>query len=119
MIGWRHSRVRLVLMIALCAVWAGTPLIAALCAGSATHCERHMPCCPPGSSNHSCTPYACPAETSQRAVKVQVQQIAAPVLIAVLAAPAAMPAPYIAVRETTAGLYFEPAVFRLKDDLRI
>ena len=115
----RHWRLQFALMMALCALWAGTPLVAALCAGSATHCERHMPCCPQGSSNHSCTPYACPAETSQRAVKVRAQQIAAPVLIAVLAAPAAMPAQRVAVREMTAGLYFEPAVFRLKDDLRI
>lgn len=112
-------RLRLALTLALCLAWAATPLIAQMCAITPTHCQRHMPCCPPsGSGSQNCSPSLCPAEASQRAVQTRIVVTAPPMRVA--AAPA-RPATRAEVpfRELTCGLRYSPPVFRLKDDLRI
>jgi len=116
-----HRRVRLVLMVALCAMWAATPLIAEICASAATECHRHMhmPCCPPADGGRSCAPTLCPAQASQRAMQTQpVRNLAKarPVLMPVSLDRPAVAAP---LRELTAGLHSATSVFRWKDDLRI
>ena len=108
-------------MLALCAMWAGTPLIAELCAIPATHCNRHMqmPCCPPAAGTSNCSMNLCPAQASERAVPTRVARAKAPVravAVAVLPVIAPRTAP---ARELTSGLHYSPTVFRLKDDLRI
>lgn len=116
-----YRRLRLVLMVALCAMWAATPLIAEFCASLGTECHRHahMPCCPPSGGSRSCAPTLCPAQASQRAVRTRtIRDIAK-------ARPIPLPIRYerpvrrAPVRELTGGLHYSPLVFRLKDDLRV
>src|SRR5579863_9965988 len=116
-----YRRARLVLMLALCAMWAATPLVAEFCASAAPECHRHvqMPCCPPSGGSHNCSPTLCPAQASQRAVRTRtVRDIAKaqPLPAPIRTASRTRPAP---VRELSEGLHYAPAVFRLKDDLRI
>jgi hypothetical protein len=112
-------RLRLGLTLALCLAWAVTPLIAQRCAATPTHCQRHMPCCPPSSTGgKNCSPVLCPAQESQRAVQTRiVRATALPRVAAVPGRPAFRAR--VPVRELTGGLHYLTPVFRLKDDLRI
>lgn len=116
-----HRRARLVLMLALCATWATTPLIAAICAVPASHCHRsaQMPCCPPSSTSRGCSMNLCPAQASQRAVPTKAIGDRTPARAAAQTVGPQIPARFAPVRELTSGLHFSPPVFRLKDDLRI
>lgn len=114
-----HPQLCMTLTLALCALWAVTPLIVAACVTMPTHCQRRMPCCPhSGSPSKNCAPGLCPAEASQRALPTRTAHVA-PLLAIPLPAALDEPAVRISVRELTAGLYYSPPVFRLKDDLRI
>ncbi len=112
---------RLVLMLALCTLWATTPLIAEFCAIPATHCDRHMqmPCCPPAAGSPNCSTNLCPAQVGERAVVTRAARAKAPAraVAATVQPQAASPAAH--ARELTSGLHYSPPVFRLKDDLRI
>jgi hypothetical protein len=119
MAGLFHRRLRLMLTLALCAAWATTPLIAEMCAATHTHCQRHMPCCPPSSSGgENCSPVLCPARASQRAVQTRTIRATPPLRIAAVPARPALHT-RVPVRELTRGMHYSPPVFRLKDDLRI
>lgn len=110
---------RLTLMLAICGLWAVTPLIVEACVTMPTHCQRKMPCCPrSGSHGNNCAPGLCPAEVSQKALPTRTAH-AVPLLAIPLPATLAKPAVRLSARELTAGLYYSPPVFRLKDDLRI
>jgi len=106
-------------MLALCAGWASTPLIAQMCAASPALCQRHMPGCPRSHSAPVCSPGLCPAFESQRAVKQRAFGERAAVQPAAVRLQAAAPAPASPLRELTSGLHYSPPVFQLKDDLRI
>lgn len=106
-------------MLAICGLWAVTPLIAEICDATPSHCQRQMPCCPhSGSRSNNCAPGLCPAEASQRALPTRTAQ-ALPTIASPVPATFPGPAVRVSVRELTAGLYYSPPVFRLKDDLRI
>jgi hypothetical protein len=111
--------IRLLLMLALCAGWAATPLIAQMCAASPALCQRHMPGCPRSHSAPGCSPALCPALESQRAVKQRAFSERVAVRPAAIRLHAAAPAPALPQRELTSGLHYSPPVFQLKDDLRI
>jgi hypothetical protein len=116
-----NRRLRLASMMALCALWASTPLIAAACAVPALHCHKQMqmPCCPPAGGGRNCSMSLCPAQAAERAVPSRGVRIAAPVRAAAIPARPAISGSFAPLRELTAGLHFCASVFRLKDDLRI
>jgi hypothetical protein len=116
-----YRRVRLVLILALCAMWVSTPLIAEICSSAAPQCHRHaqMPCCPPAGGDHNCAPTLCPAQASQRAVRTQPIRNLAKARPMVVPIRTKRPGLHEPVRELVAGLHYSPPVFRLKDDFRI
>jgi hypothetical protein len=114
-----YRRARLVLMLALCAAWTATPLIADICAAASAHCHRQLPCCPPSGGSKNCSPALCPAQASQRAVRVRAVGERAQARSVVVPVRSASKVRHLPVRELIAGLHYLPPVFRLKDDLRI
>lgn len=117
--GGLYRRVRLGLLLTLCAAWLVTPLIAAFCASMPVHCNHPMPCCPTDGNARQCPQGLCPAEVSQKAELLQAAGTQAHSRLEFVAQPAPAPMQQNPVHELTVGLHYSPPVFRLKDDLRI
>ncbi len=119
--GWLQQRTGRALALALAVVWIATLAIGDTAVTPAMHCQRgHMPCCPQNSNGESCSSARC---TEQVPEKSETQAAGERRDEAIAVAPVRVDAPNrvatVPARELTAGLRYEAAVFRLKDDLRI
>lgn len=115
--GW-HRRVARGIASGLAAVWMATGLAAGAAVTPAMHCHNGaMPCCPPaGSESAQCAGAQCTEAVPQKAeTGVRIDAPALP-FAGATSSRQSSPSP---ICELTAGLRFQAAVFRLKDDLRI
>lgn len=116
-----HRRSSRLLGLALCVVWIATLAQADTAVTPGMHCQRHMPCCPQGSSGESCSTARCTEQVPEKA-EAQVERARADESRAGVPAireGAVRSSAREPVRELTSGLQFRAGVFRLKDDLRI
>lgn len=114
-------RVRAAAALVLASVWIFTLAWTDWAVVPAMHCQRsHMPCCPrTGSNTESCSSGPCLEQVPEKAETQNSQADSLPPSTAAAAISAPAIAAPAGARDFLTGLCFEPAVFRLKDDLRI
>ncbi|HLY43553.1 MAG TPA: hypothetical protein VKR52_20235 [Terracidiphilus sp.] len=113
-----NLRLRIVLIVALCAAFAATPALAEYIASVQTACRGQMPCCPVSSGEIGCTHPQCGVVARLHAELVTT----IPARSAVVAADVFRWMPTIVRSRAPFPMAFaphRPPVFRLKEDLRI
>jgi hypothetical protein len=117
-----HRRTLRALALALAAVWVVTLAFADTAVTPAMHCQRgHMPCCPQSGSSENCSSARCTEQIPEKAEAqlTQAQEDEGQAAVPAILPPSANRFAPEPTQELTAGLRYQTAVFRLKDDLRI
>jgi hypothetical protein len=115
-----HTRISRLLTLAVVALWLANVTAAGAAFAPAMHCHgANMPCCPPTSSSMArCLDSDCIEQVPQKAEAQLDPQPAALLIPAALQSVTPQPV-HEPLQLLHAGVRFQAAVFRLKDDLRI